>query len=82
MGIPVPQGLTDEEIDACDRFSQAIWGKPLFDRQPSHNGRHGLLCEPCRLESVKQREKRTRPAPAQPWASNVVELRSRLREAA
>ena len=69
MGIPVPSKLTPAETDACDRFSQAIWGKPLFDREPSHNGRHGLGCEYCLPVLVAQ--ERVEPAP-QPWELRAV----------
>lgn len=64
MGIPIPQGLTPEQIAACDSFSQAVWGKPLFDREPSHSGRHGWDCEFC-WEALKK--SRPKPSPAQPW---------------
>ena len=78
MGIPVPHGLTEEEIAAVDSFSMKVWGKPLFDRKPSHSGRHGWSCEFCAVELEKLRPK---PAPAQPW--NVVSIeRRKLREAA
>lgn len=63
MGIPQPARLTATEADACDNFSQAIWGKPLFDRQPSHNGRHGWSCDFCSVELSRERKI---PAP-QPW---------------
>jgi hypothetical protein len=49
MGIPVPSRLTPDEIDACERFSLAVWGVLLFDREPSHNGRHGHTCPACSL---------------------------------
>lgn len=63
MGIPIPSHLTPTEADACDAFSQAVWGQPLFDRQPSHNGRHGWSCDFC---SVVLRRERKQPA-RQPW---------------
>lgn len=77
MGIPVPSGLAEEEIEACDRFSRAIWGKPLFDREPSHSGRHGWSCEMCWDELKKREAERARREQAkhQPWhGSNVVAL--------
>lgn len=74
MGISIPQGLTPEQIKACDSFGMKVFGEPLFDHKPFHDGRHGLLCEPCRLELVRQAEERTKPAPAQPWQQNVVSL--------
>lgn len=64
MGIPVPAQLTPEQVDACDRFSVLVWGKLLFDREPSHNGRHGLLCEHC--WPILAANERQPPAP-QPW---------------
>lgn len=69
MGIPVPSGLTPEETDACDRFSLLVWGTLLFDRQPSHNGRHGYECEFCSPVLEQQRldaERRLVPV-RQPW---------------
>lgn len=65
MGIPVPAGLTPDEIDACDRFSLKVWGKPLFDREPSHNGRHGHGCEFC-APVLAELEKPAQPV-RQPW---------------
>jgi hypothetical protein len=69
MGIPVPSRMTPEEIDAADRFSLLVWGKVLFDREPSHNGRHGYTCEFCVSALEEQRvaaEERLQPV-RQPW---------------
>lgn len=68
MGIPVPSRLTPAEVDACDRFSVLVWGKLLFDREPSHNGRHGYACEHC-WEYLKAFEDalEARKSPPQPW---------------
>lgn len=68
MGIPVPQRLTPEQADACERFSLAVWGVLLFDREPSHNGRHGYACPDC-LPILAERDtelERVRSI-AQPW---------------
>lgn len=55
MGIPVPERLTHDEITACERFSLAVWGQPLFEHEPSHNGRHGYACPGC-LETLRSRD--------------------------
>lgn len=68
MGIPVPQRLTADEIEACERFSLVVWGKGLFDYEPSHDGRHGYGCNGC-LEHLSARDAesaRVRRIP-QPW---------------
>lgn len=64
MGIPVPAHLTPSQVDACERFSVIVWGRLLFDREPSHNGRHGYSCEYC-LPLLARNEPRT--AAPQPW---------------
>jgi hypothetical protein len=65
MGIPVPAGLTPEEVDDCDRFSLLVFGTLLFDREPSHNGRHGYGCEFCH-SVLAELEQAARPV-RQPW---------------
>lgn len=65
MGIPVPARLNREQINACERFSLAVWGVPMFDREPSHNGRHGHGCTFCApiLAAAEHAPARIR----QPW---------------
>ena len=73
MGIPVPSRLTADEIDACERFSLAVWGVVMFDREPSHNGRHGYGCEFC-LDHLRERDaelERVRAIP-QPWDARAA----------
>ena len=65
MGIPVPSQLTPDQVDACDRFSLIVFGSLLFDRAPSHNGRHGYGCEFC-LPVLVELERAARPV-RQPW---------------
>jgi hypothetical protein len=65
MGIPIPTNLTAEQVEACERFSVLVWGKLLFDREPSHNGRHGYGCEYCH-PILAEHEARQNVAP-QPW---------------
>lgn len=68
MGIPVPSRLTDEQIDACERFSLAVWGVLMFDREPSHNGRHGYACALCAPVLAERDAERDRVRHiAQPW---------------
>jgi hypothetical protein len=55
VGVPVPSRLTREQIIACERFSLAVFGAPMFDREPSHNGRHGYGCEHC-LPLLRERD--------------------------
>jgi hypothetical protein len=64
----VPSRLTPEQIDACERFSLAVWGVPMFDRETSHNGRHGFTCELCApvLAELEAERERVRAIP-QPW---------------
>jgi hypothetical protein len=68
MGIPVPSRLTGEQVEACERFSLHVWGVPMFDHAPSHNGRHGYGCGHC-LPVLAARDaecERVRRIP-QPW---------------
>lgn len=71
LGIPVPSRLTREQIEACERFSLAVWGVTLFDHEPSHNGRHGYACPDCVGALEEQRrlaaEARRKRQIQQPW---------------
>jgi hypothetical protein len=73
VGIPIPSGLTAEQIDSCERFSLAVFGSLMFDRSPSHNGRHGYACELC-LPVLAERDaelERVRSI-AQPWEAKAA----------
>lgn len=68
MGIPVPSRLTEDEIQACERFSLAVWGVGMFDYTPTHDGKHGYGCNAC-LSTLRERDReqeRVRSIP-QPW---------------
>lgn len=73
MGIPVPSGMSDEQILSCERFSLLVWGKTLFEYEPSHNGRHGYACEECvaALEARDAELERIRAIP-QPWEAKAA----------
>lgn len=68
MGIPIPRRMTREQIDAAERFSLAVFGAPMFDASPSHNGRHGYGCEHC-LPLLRERDVELERVNAirQPW---------------
>lgn len=68
MGIPLCSRLTREQIDSCESFALAVFGAPMFDFQPSHNGRHGYGCEHC-LPLLRERDVELERVHsiAQPW---------------
>jgi hypothetical protein len=66
LGIPVPAGLTADEIAAIERFSVCVWGRTLFDHEPSHNGRHGWNCPAC-VPVLEDRRLRLERKISQPW---------------
>lgn len=68
MGVPVPSRLTREQIHSCERFSLLVFGAPMFDASPSHNGRHGYGCEFC-LPVLVERDAESERVNAirQPW---------------
>ena len=68
MGIPRPVGLTDEQAEACDRFSLLVWGEPMFTG-PSHDGRHGYECDPCLRVICERRQAKKQPP--QPWEPHM-----------
>ena len=64
--IPCPPGLTLEQIVACEKFGQAVFGDAFFDHRPAHHGQHGHNCSLCSEVLVAQeRSKRSRIR--QPW---------------
>lgn len=63
MGIPQPSGLTLEQVASCNRFSEALWGEPMFTG-PRCDGRHSWNCLLC--SEVLRSEELSEPAP-QPW---------------
>jgi hypothetical protein len=68
LGIPVPSRMMPEEIQAAERFSLLVWGVPMFDHAPSHNGRHGYGCEPChRVLAARDAETERVRNVRQPW---------------
>ena len=67
--VPPPSGLTFDQIVACERFSQKVFGGPLFDHRPAHHGQHGHNCPVCTtvLSEMEQRPVKAPAAPRQPW---------------
>ena len=71
MSVPLVQGLTLEQIRACESFSLAVFGGQFFDYMPTHHGQHlkSFNAPPC-LRCLEYVEMNPLPAPEpvrQPW---------------
>jgi hypothetical protein len=64
-GVPLPDKLTEAQVESCLSFSRRVFGDQIFTTEPAHRGQHDrFLCAACAEvlnQSVKQLPTR------QPW---------------
>jgi hypothetical protein len=84
VSVPLVQGLSVEQIRACERFALKVWGTGFFDYSPTHHGQHkGYSAPPCpdckaylkaeRARELERREEAWRVNNiTQPWQARTA----------